>query len=202
MANGTLKVENIQTSSGTGTVTIGQSGETATVASDTLNVSSDTLNVSGNLAVTGDVSITGQLSGGQKEYASFYGSNDVTLGTGYTLVDLSGTFKNSNTSVFSLASDIVTVNKTGTYLITYDVVTDCTSGSARTESQAELFVNDVNDANTFSGMYNRLAGQGLSTGTATCIKDLTSGDNLRIKALKTGSDTVASIINRLTIMEL
>jgi hypothetical protein len=188
MANGTLKVENIQTSSGSGTVTIGQSGETATVASDT----SDTLNVSGNLAVTGDVSITGQLSGGQKEYASFYGSNDVTLGTGYTLVDLSGTFKNSNTSVFSLASDIVTVNKTGTYLITYDVVTDCTSGSARTESQAELFVNDANDANTFSGMYNRLAGQGLSTG----------GDNLRIKALKTGTDTVASIINRLTIMEL
>jgi hypothetical protein len=56
MANGTLKVENIQTSSGSGTVTIGQSGETATVASDTLNVS-------GNLAVTGDVSITGQLSG-------------------------------------------------------------------------------------------------------------------------------------------
>ena len=31
MANGTLKVENIQTSSGSGTITLGQSGETITV---------------------------------------------------------------------------------------------------------------------------------------------------------------------------
>lgn len=33
MANGTLKVSNIQTSSGTGTITLGQSGETVTVPS-------------------------------------------------------------------------------------------------------------------------------------------------------------------------
>jgi len=33
MANGTLKVSNIQTSSGTGTITLGQSGETITVPS-------------------------------------------------------------------------------------------------------------------------------------------------------------------------
>ena len=33
MANGTLKVSNIQTSSGSGTITLGQSGETVTVAS-------------------------------------------------------------------------------------------------------------------------------------------------------------------------
>mgnify|MGYP003125285015 CR=1 FL=1 len=33
MANGTLKVSNIQTSSGSGTITLGQSGETVTIAS-------------------------------------------------------------------------------------------------------------------------------------------------------------------------
>ena len=33
MANGTLKVSNIQTSSGSGTITIGQSGETVTISS-------------------------------------------------------------------------------------------------------------------------------------------------------------------------
>jgi len=33
MANGTLKVSNIETSSGSGTITIGQSGETVTIAS-------------------------------------------------------------------------------------------------------------------------------------------------------------------------
>ena len=32
MANGTLKVSNIQTSSGSGTITIGQSGETINVS--------------------------------------------------------------------------------------------------------------------------------------------------------------------------
>ena len=33
MANGTLKVENIQTSSGSGTITLGQSGETIALGS-------------------------------------------------------------------------------------------------------------------------------------------------------------------------
>jgi len=37
MANGTLKVSNIQTSSGSGTITLGQSGETATIASGVTN---------------------------------------------------------------------------------------------------------------------------------------------------------------------
>ena len=191
MANGTLKVENIQTSSGTGTVTIGQSGETTTVASDTLNVS-------GNLVVTG------QLSGGQKEYASFYGTSNTNLGTSYTLVDLSTTFKNSNTSVFSLASDILTVNKTATYQITYDIMTDIGTGggSARSESQAELFKNDSAVTGTYTGMYNRTEDRAVATGTATCILDLTSGDNLRIKALKVGTDTVFCDITRLTIVEL
>ena len=35
MANGTLKVENIQTSSGSGTITLGQSGETITIPTGT-----------------------------------------------------------------------------------------------------------------------------------------------------------------------
>jgi len=43
MANGTLKVSNIETSSGSGTITIGQSGETITVPSGaTLNLSNAT----------------------------------------------------------------------------------------------------------------------------------------------------------------
>ena len=33
MANGTLKVSNIETSSGSGTITLGQSGETITIPS-------------------------------------------------------------------------------------------------------------------------------------------------------------------------
>ena len=45
MANGTLKVENIQTSSGSGTITLGQSGETITVPTGvTLDTTSATQN--------------------------------------------------------------------------------------------------------------------------------------------------------------
>ena len=43
MANGTLKVSNIETSSGSGTITLGQSGETISVPSGaTINLSSAT----------------------------------------------------------------------------------------------------------------------------------------------------------------
>jgi len=43
MANGTLKVSNIETSSGSGTITIGQSGETITIPSGaTINLSNAT----------------------------------------------------------------------------------------------------------------------------------------------------------------
>ena len=44
MANGTLKVSNIETSSGSGTITLGQSGETLSVPSGvTLDMSSGTM---------------------------------------------------------------------------------------------------------------------------------------------------------------
>ena len=36
MANGTLKVSNIQTSSGSGTITLGQSGETVDLSNGTI----------------------------------------------------------------------------------------------------------------------------------------------------------------------
>jgi hypothetical protein len=54
MANGTLKVENIQTSSGSGTITLGQSGETITIPTGTT--------VSGAMANTPSFSAYGSVS--------------------------------------------------------------------------------------------------------------------------------------------
>jgi len=53
MANGTLKVSNIETSSGSGTITIGQSGETISVPSGaTLDVSNATTTLSSSMKNT------------------------------------------------------------------------------------------------------------------------------------------------------
>ena len=50
MANGTLKVSNIQTSSGSGTITLGQSGETVSVPSGaTLDMSSGTMTLNSSM---------------------------------------------------------------------------------------------------------------------------------------------------------
>ena len=53
MANGTLKVSNIQTSSGSGTITLGQSGETVSVPSGaTLDMSSGTMTLNSSMKAT------------------------------------------------------------------------------------------------------------------------------------------------------
>jgi hypothetical protein len=53
MANGTLKVSNIETSSGSGTITLGQSGETLSVPSGvTLDMSSGTMTLNSDMKNT------------------------------------------------------------------------------------------------------------------------------------------------------
>ena len=53
MANGTLKVSNIETSSGSGTITLGQSGETISVPSGaTLDMSSGTMTLNSSMKNT------------------------------------------------------------------------------------------------------------------------------------------------------
>ena len=59
MANGTLKVSNIETSSGSGTITISQSGETVTLT--------------GNTTISGTSTLTGGVTGDLK-FNSGYGS--------------------------------------------------------------------------------------------------------------------------------
>ena len=54
MANGTLKVENIQTSSGSGTITLGQSGETITSSAAMGSGMGKVLNVYTNVNTTAD----------------------------------------------------------------------------------------------------------------------------------------------------
>lgn len=124
-------------------------------------------------------------------------SGQTTLTTSYAIMNI-GT-ENKNTGEFSLSSSRVTVNKTGTFLVMYRLTTDCTSGSARSESQAQLYKNATAVQGTFGGMYNRVVDRGLATCSAQIILDITSGDIFDVRALKTGTDTVVQAQNGINL---
>jgi len=130
-------------------------------------------------------------------------TGQTTLTTSWSIMNI-GTENYATSGDFTLSSSRVTVNKTGLFLITYNLTTDCTSGSARTESQAQLYENATAVQGTFGGMYNRIVDRGLSHCGASIILDVTDGDIFDVRALKTGSDTVVQAQNglQLTFVEL
>ena len=95
MANGTLKVQNIETSSGSGTITLGQSGETIT-------------------APTG-VTVSGGLSNSPAFIAAL--SSNFTLGSGTrTLITFDATGINVGNS-FDTSNNRFTAPETATYFL-------------------------------------------------------------------------------------
>lgn len=176
-----------------------------------------TVDTSGNMTVTGnvtatdvnatnvnatdvnatDITVSGDITTNKALGSFSTNTGQTTLTTSYTIMNI-GT-ENKNTGEFTLSSSQVTVNKTGTYLVMYRLTTDCTSGSARTESQAQLYKNATAVQGTFGGMYNRLSGRGLSTCSSQIILDITSGDIFDVRALKTGSDTVVQAQNGINL---
>ena len=111
----------------------------------------------------------------------------------------------SRASAFSLSGGRVTVNYAGTYTITYDVTTNTTLGSARSDTSAILYKNGSAVTGTEARMYNRTVGVGESTGTATVILTLAANDIIDVRAaLNSGTDTVVTLADacRLTIVEI
>ena len=73
MANGTLKVSNIETSSGSGTITLGQSGETVTIPSGCTFTNSGTATGFGGVTEIDYFRLSADVSGsGDSSY------NDIT----------------------------------------------------------------------------------------------------------------------------
>jgi hypothetical protein len=155
-----------------------------------------------------DVTITGNLSGG-KDYYSIYAGTSQTDISSVTTVNYNNVNKTSNASVFVNSSGEITINKTGTFLITADVSTYVSSStSARSDSYALIQKNSSTITGTTMWMYNRLgpdSGAGHNTGSASVILDITSGDVIRVIAVRfSGTDTVGLRANgsRITIVEL
>lgn len=156
---------------------------------------------------SGDVTIAGTVNATKfvgHDFYSAYSNATLTLTTSYQVVPIDTALKSSDGAVFSLSSGRLTVNKTGTFMITMDVTSNITSGAARSETQIELFKNAAAVTGTFAAIYNRTLGRGQATGSSSVILDLTSGDIIDIRALKVGTDAIDTVSGgcRLLVKEL
>ncbi len=137
---------------------------------------------------------------------SYYNSTATTLTTSYATVNLDTLQSSTGISGITIASDVVTISRTGTFMITMDVTTDMqsTSGNLRTKSEAQLYKNGSAVTGTLVGMYNRAVAQGINTGSTTTMLSITSGDTLEIKVKKQGSGSLETSVGgtRLTILQV
>ena len=135
--------------------------------------------------------ITDTCNALSKEYASFYlsGAGNTGLTNTEVTLTLNATGVNSNASVFSLASNQITVNKTGTYEINVNVYLN-NSSTARTEYSMWIENNAVEIAGTRFASYQRGYDSGISSGVNFMVA-LTAGDVLQIQCLRTDGAATA-----------
>jgi len=127
---------------------------------------------------------------GAKEYASFYLTTGgrTALSSSEIILVLDNTRVNSNGSVFALATNRVTVNKTGTYEIIVDVYLN-QSGTSRSEYALYLKENGTEVTASRSANYQRGYDSGQSS-TISLILDVTSGDYFEIACIRTDGDSI------------
>ena len=162
MANGTLKVSNIETSSGSGTITLGQSGETVTVASGATNnlgiteadqwrTTTSTLISAGSDVLLTDFERVDTDGGGKIGTGMTHSSGTWTFpSTGvYLILTNLGFASNSTNGSNFVINRIYTTTDNGTY----DKATSMSAGKLDTHADAGLVVSsnfqfDVTDTST------------------------------------------------------
>ena len=172
MANGTLKVSNIQTSSGTGTITLGQSGETITVPSGCTFTNSGTATGFGGISEADLWRVTT--------------NTDITAG-----MDITANWERCDTNFEKIgtglteSSGIFTFPSTGKYLTCYDIQFKTTATTAYAGIYLYLSTDSGGSfstiiANTNTQIYS---GGSLSLGNASgCgIIDVTDASTFRFK---------------------
>lgn len=124
-----------------------------------------------------------------KEYASFYLSTGGVTGVSNTATTLviNNTSVNSDGAIFSLASNEVTVNKTGTFEISVNVYFN-TGGSSRSEFSKWIEVDSGGGYTEVSGSrfvtYQRGYDSGGSASVVLMLA-VTSGDKFRLRVQRT-----------------
>ncbi len=144
-------------------------------------------------------------SAAPKEYASFYLDSGGLTGISNTVRTLviDNTRNNSNATVFVLALNELTVNKTGDYKISFDTYIN-NSATSRTEYSIWIEVNGTGIVGGRSAVYQR----GYDSGQSTMYNDivsLTTGDKIRFRIQRTDGGSTAGYQDndgtRLTIEE-
>ena len=139
MANGTLKVSNIQTSSGSGTITLGQSGETVNIPSGATITNSGTASGFGKVLQVVNATDTTQRTTTSTSYVAASNTLSVNI-----------TPSASSSKVLILVSSIVHNNSNGnTYYTIYRDSSNVTSNS----NNNELSRVYGNSGNAFIGMH-------------------------------------------------
>ena len=175
MANGTLKVSNIQTSSGSGTITIGQSGETIDLSNGTATLNSAMKNTPAFLA---NLSSTQSLSN----------NTDTTIIFDNEIFDTDNAYDTS-TGIFTVPS-----GEAGKYFICADITLTATQSAAiyrsritKNGTSTTVARGDIRPGDSIS------FSSGFAENTPPCsaIVDLAVGDTLRcFSRIESGNGTL------------
>jgi archaellum component FlaF (FlaF/FlaG flagellin family) len=144
-------------------------------------------------SINNELGSTDWQSGGgsSKEYASFYlnGAGATALKNTEVTLTLNGTSVNSNSSIFNLAANTVTVNKTGNFEINVNVYLN-NSSTSRSEFSMWIEKNGTEIAGTRFASYQRGYDSGMSSGVNFMVA-VTSGDTFTIQCQRTDGATTA-----------
>jgi len=166
MANGTLKVSNIQTSSGSGTITLGQSGETVTIPSGCTFTNSGTATGFGGITVADQFRMTAN------------NATDADITSNIERVDTSGQGGITDNQM-SESSGIFTFPLTGIYLVKFNVALACSNAGGMTFRIMVTTNNSSFVDAAFSGL--GLRGDQETNGEINSLIDVTDTSNVKVK---------------------
>jgi hypothetical protein len=177
MANGTLKVSNIQTSSGSGTITIGQSGETISIPSGCTITNSGTSTNFGEITVADMWRTTGTQN---------ISASTSTVVTGYWTQNSNITLGSS----MSESSGVWTFPTTGIYLVNFTTyIYDTTSTISYIGNAIQLTTNNSSYSNN-AFCDNHFDAQIMQNSVQTYV-DITDVSTHKVRFRVEGADSFA-----------
>jgi len=138
----------------------------------------------------------GNLTWSSPSIFEVYSSIAQTITGTPTVINLT-TARIANVDFTIGVTGIITVNRAGTYVLTYSVTTDSIN-STRTGVRSEIFINGVLYPSSAAYTYNRLTTVGENTAGRTMVAVLTIGDTVEIRSTRvagTGAITIANESN-------
>jgi len=139
------------------------------------------------------------LTGPVRFFDVYDNTGGQTFTTGTITVNLDTTRTDSGDGAFTLASDEVTINKDGTYVISYRFGNNVTSNT-RCGAKAWLEIDTGSGFSEIDGSltytYNRGVSYGENTAMAMVVLDVDAGDKVRMRADREhGSGTMETLVD-------